>query len=1017
MAKKKPIESEQTAADLDGKVQTHEQTDGANDTNFSVPAAPSTGIKEVDQPKPAITTKTAAEVVSNAQGSNGPGMLRSGALVFSGGAGTIKDDVSATTREVNPYRSGMRSGRRVDSITRKIDYLDAEVIKTKVFESKPLSETSDKQGYPGNYFNEHAISQKANGGVPAEPLYERSVDEIDLDMLYYPDGQRVKCANTGNIHISSWDEANNQYEQTKRAFTVGNFLARSLTVTFNANGQIENFTVNETDCSVDNNSEVVARASSDASIREINQREIDRNVMITKAGNESDPSWSPMGDVVIDPSDQNRMLAFLEALAGDNVFLSRYKTKAALSYQINKAAKDGSRIVGPMAEMVNGNIELEGYGADGAVSENNGRNYAFAPAAFKAGGAGLWLALNDSLPKYTSKGKLLTLPLSFKSVLGVVDSNADPLRVHKQLVDELTKNELFSTIDGPYDPLKPIVVTDKAALFNPISLMTGCTFNATTHTLDTTVYVMHYENLRNRYNYRIRNYFMEAIFRWISERGQRFYQALAVNDAGSTNRTVTIPIVSSTTSLSLWDLIVLSATPYMIEARLVTMTELLKYEGNHGYPYTGLVSFKEVKDLTFDNFTLGDPETAISCAVAKPVAAIKVMFPEVFWPISKRPAEKWDAGTVEGVGAWVVLPHYFNQAQFKYTTDDPATRQLLLDPESYASMSYPSTRSGSMLSFLDTVYGMSEEDYRLALDRMTVYPAYDEYGSKAFRNAQAATTHKNEAYTYKYGLSGDGIPVIGYMAYASKTSDRGATLQVRDILSTPRELGLMQVAPAGVLTPVRVSATALNLVNLESSYLALSGPGFRAKVYHAEGTTQVHAILAAGSTNFDNSASLRYVWTTVYANPYSVTNQQTGIAFSAQTARVFKPFTAGSYDVGYGTYNPQNGIFDGNETQISNANDIGAYGAVNTAHAHLWTRLQRLPFVVNPFDCNRDDITQRTQSDINSNDIFDMMYIFGFEGFRTSDYSELVYERSKQRIALGMNYVNDPFVDKSMLLK
>lgn len=313
---------------------------------------------------------------------------------------------------------------------------------------------------------------------------------------------------------------------------------------------------------------------------------------------------------------------------------------------------------------------------------------------------------------------------------------------------------------------------------------------------------------------------------------------------------------------------------------------------------------------------------------------------------------------------------------------------------------------------------MSEEDYRLSLDRMTVYPAYEGFHSngaisKFARTRGSGDEPKFSAATYKYGMTTDGLVVLPYFAYANSTSNKDQTLQVIDILSTPRELGLMQVAPAGLLTPIRTAATTENLVNVESSYLGLSGPGFRLRIYHAVDVYPTNAILGLGTVNINNNASLEYTYDVISCNRYGCAHFQNGLAVNATTGRVnLSPFTLGAYDPGYGDYDPATGEYNVTETQ-----DVAL--TMHTSQRYTWNRIQRLPFVVNPFDCNVDPITTSsgTLTAINDEDIFDFLYMFGFCGFRCSDYSELVNLRVKERIAKGMNYTIDPFVAQSMLLK
>lgn len=1019
MGKKKPFKADPNAEELNGKIQVEGQEPASTiDPKINAPAGGNGSITEVDEPKSAVNTKRAAEVVTAGSDSSGIGGLRRGAIVFSGSAGKVQGDESATTKENAPYKSGDRAGRRADPITRKVDLLDAEVFENKLYQSKPLSETQEKQGYNGNYHNQHAITQRNSGGAPSDPLFERSVDQVEMDMIYYPFGQYNIAKGSKNLSIHSWDPSANNGAgayANPTSFTVGNFLTRKLTVKIGSNGAIKNFAFDKTDLSLDAIDEATYRLAGDAYIRNRNQRELDRNVMISKAGNESDPSWSCLGDAIIDSTDQNQILAFVDGMAGAFCTVSPRKLGSALSFQVNKAAKDGSRITGPMAEMVNGCIPLPGYGADGSVSEANGRSYAFSDAAYVKGGAGLWLAVNDSLPKYTTKGKLLSLPLSFKSAYATAISNMAPFVTPDLLMSELTHNELFSTIDGPYDPLKPIAITDKIGLVTPLAIDVGCNFDTSTGVFTNTLYTMHFENYRNKYNINIKNFFVGGIYRWFAERASRLYDACKGQKDSSNDVTIEIPVVSSTTSLSLWDLIVCSSIPYMVEERLTSFTEVLKYEKNFGYPYTGLTHLKDLDIHACDNYSFSDIESPLTTAIAKPVSAMKLVMPEVFWPIGKVNAEGLETGH-NGVAAYTVLPHYFVQNEFIYDKDnDTTTARKLVLSDDCATIAYPTVRSGNMYSYFDTIYGMSEEDYRLSLDRMVVYPGYQNSypnGSKLARATSAGSAVPLLARTYKYGMTADGTPIIPYFAYAASSAHKAETLTVGDILGTPRELGLFQVAPAGVLSPIQGSGS-LNTVATDSSYLGLSGPGFRVKIYHGVGNNMSNTVLDNGSVNINANASLRNDWKLIEATPYSA-DTDIGMKFrSVATSSTMSPFTSGSYSAtGTGTYDASTGTYGGTETKDT-------FLSTYSNFKYLWNRLQRLPFAICPFDCNAADLTSAssTLAAINAHDIYDFLYMFGLAGFRASDFKELIYQRTKEKIAKGMNYVNDPFVDKTFLLK
>lgn len=1022
------------AADLDGKVQVKDQESAGDMSQDVKPEGTAEGgtsgeIQEVKEPKAAINTRKAAEVVTDGSISNngfGAAVLRSRAISFSGGAGDIRGDMSATTKEDKPYRSGDRAGRRADSTLRKIDALRAEIFKTVMHQSAPLDESDSPVGYMGNYYNDHVITQRLSGGTPNDPLFERSLDEIDLDMIYLPFGQYIFTNDDQRkLIIPDWNVDTEEYKTPNIEVPVGNFLPRTMTVVFTETG-VKSMAFDVEDIAPKNVDEQTYRASSDAFLRFQNQSELDRNIIISKAGNESETGWSPLGDSIPNVSDQNRFLYYLDNLT-TLLYLSKRKLSSAYSYQINKVAKDGLRLTGPMLEMVNGLVPVKDQGGDHAVNERNNvvNDLFYNYDTLSKGNAAFYVAINDSVTKYGTKGKLLTLPLSFKTALQIADSNDEPLRMHPLLKTLMEKHELFSTIDGPYDPLKPVVVTDKAMITLPINPFFG--FSVDNYIENSKVYTMHFENLRNKYDIDIHNYFAHGIYAFFRDHASRCFEALdkayfKTNQDHEDEYTLTVPIISSTTTFSLWDLIVCASTPYMIKERLTSLTPLLKYERINGYPYSNSIEIPGADECAqAENYGFKSIDEPISVGVAKPIPALKVLLPEVFWPIHKEAGEatqKKGLGYPNGAAVYTVLPFYFNQNQFRYDTTvmTENTRLLLARDHNFACVSYPSTREGTNYAFMDTIYSMSEDDFRLALDRMTVYPGY-EFPNNTGKIARGSGNNKIAALAYKYGLTTDGIPVIPYFGHANDADHKDCTLTILDVLRTPRELGLMMVAPQGVLSPKKTS-NGFAYADVADSYLSKSGPGFRLKYYYAAkwGTTPANDILTEGSKSISNNDAYMYIWNMVCATPSSVNRDaEIGLSIAANGGmdNTFTPFTVNSYSDGFGDYDENQGTFNDNAEEQLDDNDF----KIHSAQRYIWTRLQRLPFIVNPFDCNYSEITNDTKADLNTRDIYDFLYYFGFCGFRASDYSALVYQRSKMRIAKGMNYVQDPFIERTILLK
>lgn len=1009
-------------------------------------------IEEVNIDRPEKTKNLeASKLVTASAGATGSGAGLLRGVVFGGGAGTnIGGDVSATTKSDKPYRSGARMGRRFDPITRKIDFNYPELFEVEITRSKPLSETDKKQGYVGNYHNEHVITQRSNGGAPADENFNRSIDMIAFDMNFFADGQYNTTKDSfGEYAAATYDKQTDDYSSVL-TIKRGNYLPKQLVVTFNTKGAV-GLEFEEDDLANRNIDEATYRLAGDAALRSFNQNELDRLTMVNNAGNESDPKWTMLADAIPTATAVNNILRDVDTLAGDNVFVSKRMLKKAHAWQINKAAKDGLRVRGPMAEMSNGNIEGAYSTAIAPCSESNGISYTFRKEAWAQGGAGLYVALNDSLPKYNTKGKLLTLPLSYRNAIGIADQNDGFLRVHDELYKDICHSDLFSTIDSAYDPMQPVVLTDKINVTNPISLAdTGnIEIDANTEEYENEldpIFTYHYENFRNKYNVPVYNYFVKGLHKFFKAYANKFISLLDNAVDGIT--TLTIPIQSSSTCFSLWDLFVCAATPYMVEARQKSLVDVLKYENDFGYPYTGSTAIKDLDVSAAYNYSFSSIDEPLTTKICDPVDAMKVKLPEVFWTVgcyAHRDIAKDDKYHDFMVGN-VVLPHYFNQNQFVKRTDG----KIVLG-DNASCMSYPSTRSGVRLTDLDTIYGMDEEDYRLSLDRMVVYPGYDRVKASVTASsgvtkvegqvlASTVASGKIDAcQSYKYGFTSDGIPVLPYLATYNLIDDDKADnlkedgfakcLTILDVIKTPRELGLHMVMPAGVLTPVRDGSTGLaNYRNLKSGYLITSGPGFTAYLWRTDNSSLHTTILQTAQVQMDTAAAFANTWYCIQAMPNNLINDFGAVVSISKGLKAtaadhtftldggsfdFVPFVNGAYDAE--SYDPDTGLYSFGEEQVT---DSEKDFSVISFQKYFWTRIQRFPFIINPFDSNASDLSyEASKQKGNKFDIFDLLYYYGFCGFRASDYAELTYERNKNRISLGMNYVNDPYVSKSLLLK
>jgi hypothetical protein len=325
-----------------------------------------------------------------------------------------------------------------------------------------------------------------------------------------------------------------------------------------------------------------------------------------------------------------------------------------------------------------------------------------------------------------------------------------------------------------------------------------------------------------------------------------------------------------------------------------------------------------------------------------PVQAINWIMPEFFWKVA---TEKY------------VLPWYFCE------NDLDANGDVNLDA---STMCMPSIRSGIRLGSLDTLYGMTEKDVRLSLDRMT----------KTFLN----DSDINSFNAYKYGRMTDGQILANLKA--------SKLFSVGKILSAPRELGLVMDAPLGVLTvdPADVSAgheldTALKAMNVDGT-----SSSYRIKIWVNPDTIEHPTILAASGVNINRAANYSQKWYEITANGATTNLDLTGLIFGlGDDAATYSPFA----ELGSGA-------------SAGNGVNVVSY------QRSMFTRLQLLPFIISPFD---------SVSASGVHDIYDFAYFFGLCGFRASDYRESVYNREKEVVNQGMLFVNDPWVLSSPIVK
>ena len=937
-------------------------------------------IKEDNVPSQVTRTTKVAEIIKDVKGITGGGSGSSGSAALRAGSysGTtaVIGDMSASTHLRDADRSTTRSGKKLDSTLKHVNYLYNEQVAVHYDESKPLAENpSATQGFNGTYRNEHARTQKTTGFVPAELYYDRSVDEIIADSIYPIMGQTIDDPYK-NQTIESYSKTNDKgevigYENV--SYPRGNHLDKEMKFSFNADGTLATLTFDQVDIAPVGVDVDVQNVSAVNGVIDANTAELDRQRMDEKAGDELMPSWNPLPRSIKNPTKTIGLLRDIEAATGAEIFMAYRKTANAFSYALNKAAKDGQRVSSPIRDMLTGC--MTGV-TDTNVTKSHGDDKVncFVFDEYTKGSPALMIALYDSPSKFVTKGDFLIQPRGWRMHLQTADNNMNVFRLPEKFAKSVYANEVFSTIDKEYDPFLPVCITDKAALAHPIAL--NRFVRSANGKVESVPFRYKYQNGSNNiYIMNVHHPLVEGLINYLNSLGTKFVKLANEAKQDITQQIFTVRMVHSTTSMSLWSLFLLAATPFIMKSRLTSFIDVFDYEESTGeYPFSQLKTIKELDPKYSSNYSGSDYNEPLVVGKMKPAVAMRWVMPEAYWL-----SREYDGSDD------IVMPWYHNELSYhvegrkiKYNADG-------------AVMSMPSVRSGSRFGFLDTVYGMSERELRLALDRQTVIPGLN----KARNNDSSTITGLK---VYKYGLSTDGQVVANF-----ENSGAGV-LTALDILSTPREIGFYIPALNGVLSQLVTrydkskDEYTTAFIDIEKEFFGDKCPGlFRIRYWY--GTAQQHAstINAAASINVNRAMSLQQ---------YSrvIINQRMVGDYRDICNRDFVVALSACFDNGIGGPGVINNaamfvpfVIDGVGSTDNDDRHI-------TLQKYYWTRVQRLIFAINPFDCSPGAKAAASKDSVPS-DPYDFLYIFGCAGFRGSDYNEDTYNREKYRLNLGMLFV------------
>jgi hypothetical protein len=1013
-------------------------------------------VKEDKLPKTVTNVSKVAELVgdvsANSSGTGAPTLRAIGAISFSGGSETIGGDASDMVRATKVTKAGDRPERKLDTAIMHVDDTPAETY-TVGIKTIPDLKSPDAIGWNGVYRNDHSITGKASGGSPADNKWFRTVDMIEYDNMYFTHGQQNFVANDANKTITYASYAgNNTYDYTN--VTVGNYTNDTLHVEFAQNANTDAWEVSKLRFTSADHSSILdedgIRLAGDAGLRNANQDELDRLAMVDKAGDENKDNWSPLGVVMRNASANNRVFKMLDSMIGAYVLVSGDKGKKAISFQINKSRKDGVRKVGPMFEMCQGNVDsdaandhiynvrLQSYNNENAniLKDLFGDNGMIGQYANANGSAALYVAYHDSLAKYNTKGKLLSLPLSFKTAYNSYKQNCGIFRAPVQFMNEYARQEVFGKVDEDGTGITPFFMSDGAKLITPLPLnilgITDATLNGdnkiTSPAVHTSGITVHYEDKRNRYNYNVYNYLTAGLLDYFNRHANKMVKFLpsAVNGVVTLN----IPITSTVSTISLWDLILMESLPDVVKHRKYAYEIVNKYEEMNGYPYSGV---DYIKEFNTPNVGFTDINSTLTTKNVPLSAAVRLLLPETFSVIGDIAQDDLHAG---GSGnkyqiAKTILPWYFNQDQFEngvFTNNVHYWKPKFLQG---SKMTFFDRRDGVSWNNVDRILAMDPEQLKLNMDRMVMYPGY--YRTSIYPSVYPTGETKHFKFDYQYDDVGlneayknafheDGIPVVNYKAFASSGGSIEGCLNIDDIISCPRELGLSFIAPEGVVTPTKL-ATNLGVTYQHyraytDGFLSYSGSSFRAKLWAPITENIQNTALSNDQANKSLGSAYTATYYTIYANPYDA-GTDIGLIFNINARDTNGRFIIDYVDkpiagqTGNDNYDPSTGIYASTEQKITydKESNIGFSSTIK----YFWNRLNILPFVVSPFDINNKILSFEHYSSNKWGSSFkyspyEFINLFNVCGFRCGEYSTREYSRCEARIQRGLGYIEDPYI-------
>lgn len=978
----------------DNRFQATQETTLTEGANATVTPDNSYSISENAVSGSALKQEVAATVVKRGKGAGG-GVdslvnpvtfgLREGQ--YTGDSGVYLGTASGTPALNNDRQGGSRVDKKLSDANRDINLNASEQYATFFMEEPALREQKGTVGRNGNPSNVAVRSQKKTGFTPAEPLFDRSLDEIRQDAFIFTTGQVNKAQGTNyeDYPTISYDivvdNGIRRFDKVDFEQERGNYSPRFIKVTLKKDSEgtpayVSKFQVITDDFTHHDgiNYHDIEDAASHARM-DINAAEIARQNVDGKHGSPDSDRYSPLGRSVDQPSRTMMYLRDIEMNTGAVMAACLRFANKSRAYYLSRTGKDGQELVTPALDALYGHLFPAASAQDlqGFLGNRPDNQPFMSYIGCRRGSAYTLIRCFDSGSKYKTKADIVNQPRGLKLCLQTGMNNHAPLRAKSDFIKALNAIDVFSTIDRGYDPSSVVFSTDGVRYVMPYDWASSLEYSRTAwnapKVYQSKVFTYAYMagDGNQRYYVKVGEPILNGIAWFIEQHKSAIYDAIGNKDS---EFDWYIPVVSYGNHFSLFDLMVSASAAYIEYERTNSLKDIIDLDTWGDYPFPDLKTISKSDILNPTNYgTISDVER-LSVKEMSPAVAIRWMYPELFYD----------------VGHGYMAPWYFNQADFCFnnTGNDPS-----FTANGKHSFTTPTVRSGVRSAYLDDFFGMDPRDVLFSLDRLVHIPGYP-YGSTI------------PGGFYKYSQNSDGIPVIHTSGLEAITCHR--------VYKAPRQLGWIMPAFAG---SCRVIGTYDGLVNYENSFsvdgdIRNKNTSFMARMYKAiPGTDPTYnGILGGVSQNVDRGQSFSQTWYDYYTTGDFTVHPEFDIMLSAAQGfnangasilnrTMFKPFVHADYTGTDNTGAPHN--------QFNGGNSL-----ISTMRLY-WARIQKLPFVINPFD-DADSTTSFV-------DPFDFAYLFGLAGFYAANYDEELQNRESQIMAEQFAFVSDPYIEHSPLFK